>query len=122
MTATVTNPVTTSSSSSQMTSSLHPLSYPGLSTAYSSHLNWQLHRNTRQHAQPNYYESNSYYNAWFSNYKAQWRHHWQKYRGNVGGRRLEKRSSSLLAVKCEFRGLLGGGLELGYGIVNIKAN
>ena len=113
MTATVTTPVTTSSSSSSKdcykettstpASSLHHLPYPDLHS-YSSHLNWQLHRAPRQ-SHPNYYESNSYYNAWFSNYKAQWqwRQHWQKFRGNLGTN-LEKRSSSLLAVKCEFSG------------------
>ena len=110
MTATVTTPVTTTSSGSSRpdyykhnnsspASSLHHLPYPGLHS-YSSHLNWQLHRNPR-HAQQNYYESNSYYNAWFDNYKAQWRQHWQKFRGNLGTN-LEKRSSSLLAVKCEW--------------------
>ena len=48
---------------------------------------------------------NSYYNAWFSNYKAhwQWRQQWQKFRGNLGTN-LEKRSASLLPVKCEFSG------------------
>ena len=47
----------------------HAYSWPG------------LQRHSPGYPSPYYYNSSPYYRSWFHNYKEQWHHHWQKFRG-----------------------------------------